>query len=155
MLRVSSVRAELGPAADADHAPILRLLEAATLPTADLATARPDFIVARSRSRIVGVGAVETHGSVGLLRSVAVATEQRGMGLGREIVARLERHSRELGIGELVLLTETAPDFFGRLGYRVIDRNAAPEAVRQSAEFTSLCPQSAVCMVKSLSEARP
>jgi amino-acid N-acetyltransferase len=154
MLSVNAERADLGPATAADHAAILLLLEAAKLPTADLAAARPAFIVARSGGRLVGVGAVESHGVTGLLRSVAVAADRRGTGLGREIVARLERQSREFGLVELVLLTETARDFFQYLGYRVIDRRVAPEAVQQCAEFKSLCPQSAACMLKSLSQSR-
>jgi amino-acid N-acetyltransferase len=49
-----------------------------------------------------------------------------------------------------VLLTETAKTFFEREGYSVIDRASAPEPVRTSAEFRTLCPQSATCLSKRL-----
>jgi amino-acid N-acetyltransferase len=62
----------------------------------------------------------------------------------------LEREAGALGIRQLVLLTESAQPFFTALGYMVIDRGHVPEALRQTAEFRSLCPVSAVCMTKSL-----
>jgi amino-acid N-acetyltransferase len=62
----------------------------------------------------------------------------------------LLKDSRQAGIRRLVLLTETAASFFERLGYAVIDRQSVGAAVKESAEFRSLCPASAVCMTKSL-----
>jgi amino-acid N-acetyltransferase len=150
MLRVSAPRADIRRATDADLGAIRGLLEDARLPTSDLGAARPAFVVARAAGELVGAGAVEAHGGTGLLRSVAVAPARRRSGLGREIVARLEQESRTAGLGELVLLTETASAFFERLGYRVINRAAAPASVQASAEFRTLCPQSAVCMMKAL-----
>jgi len=74
----------------ADTPSVLELLTAAGLPTADLTSAD------------------------GLLRSLAIAGEYRHRGLGRELVARLERDARADGIAQLVLLTETAESFFSR-----------------------------------------
>jgi amino-acid N-acetyltransferase len=48
----------------------------------------------------------------------------------------------------LVLLTETAGSFFKERGYTVTRRTHVPDAIRQSAELLSLCPDSAVCMTK-------
>jgi amino-acid N-acetyltransferase len=53
-----------------------------------------------------------------------------------------------------VLLTETAEKFFRAIGYEVIDRRHVPEEIKQSAEFRSLCPASAVCMSKLLASPR-
>jgi amino-acid N-acetyltransferase len=50
-------------------------------------------------------------------------------------------------------LTETAQAFFQRLGYTAIDRARVSDHVKQSAEFRSLCPDSAVCMSKALHHA--
>jgi amino-acid N-acetyltransferase len=140
-------------AASGDLGAIRRLLEAANLPTADLVSASPQFFVIRDAGRIVATGALERFGSAALLRSVVVAADQRSRGLGRQMSRELEREALNSGISELILLTESAADFFGREGYRVIERSAAPPAVRHSAEFRSLCPSSATCMVKAL-EAR-
>ncbi len=129
------------------------LLEGAGLPTADL-TSSPGlqlWILEEGDSSIVGAIALErSSGNEALLRSLVVVPASRGRGFGQQLVARVEQDSREAGIQRLVLLTETAEGFFKHLGYAVIDRRSAGDAVKQSAEFRSLCPASAVCMAKSL-----
>lgn len=126
------------------------LLERSGLPTGDLGTARPEFVVAARDGRIIGIGALEHFGSAALLRSVAVEAQLRGSGVGRLIVEELERRARTASISELILLTLTARDFFERLGYGTKERGEVPPAVRESAEFRSLCPATAVCLAKNL-----
>lgn len=134
----------------ADLEAIRELLVRSGLPTADLRTARPEFVIASQDERLIGSGALERFADVALLRSVAVEPEWRGSGVGGRIVAELERRAQETGVMELILLTLTARDFFDRLGYSAKDRAQVPPAVLSSAEFRSLCPASAVCMAKSL-----
>jgi N-acetylglutamate synthase-like GNAT family acetyltransferase len=133
-----------------DLAEIRRLLERHGLPTADLGTSRPWFAVAREGPELLAAGGLEVHGTTGLLRSIVVGESRRGTGLGRAVVERVESEARRRGLTELVLLTETARDFFARLGYADIARADAPESVRETAEFKALCPQSARCMLKRL-----
>lgn len=144
----ASANLTLRPATAADAEAIHDLLVRNGLPTGDLATSRAQFIVACDGERVIGTGAIEPFGSAALLRSVAVQAKWRGSGVGRLIVAELERRARAAGIGELILLTLTARDFFERLGYSVKDRIEVPAPVLTSAEFRSLCPASAVCMGK-------
>jgi len=136
-------------------APVLALLRGAGLPTADLASA-PDLHlwVLESEGSIIGVIGMERFGMYALLRSLAVAPRHRQRGLGHQLVALLERDVQADGIEQLVLLTETAERFFRAVGYEIIDRRHVPEESKQSAEFRSLCPASAVCMTKSLSFSR-
>jgi len=134
-----------------DLAAIRRLLERAYLPTEDLTSAPgPRFWVLEAGAELVGVIGLDRAGPGGLLRSLAVAPAYRGQGIGRALIAQLEHEAQALGIAQLVLLTETAQAFFDRLGYTVIDRRKVPEELKQSAEFRSLCPASAVCMTKSV-----
>src|SRR6185437_16471859 len=119
----------------AAEAEIIRdLLERSGLPTGDLGTARPEFVVATRDGGIVGIGALEYFGSAALLRSVAVEAQSRGSGVGRLIVEELERRARTASISELILLTLTARDFFDRLGYGAKERGQVPPAVQESAE---------------------
>jgi N-acetylglutamate synthase-like GNAT family acetyltransferase len=141
------------PASSADLASVRELLEAAGLPTADLQSARPEFVVIHEGEFVIAAGALQPFGASALLRSVVVAEAQRNRGLGQEVVAELERRASARGIHELYLLTETAGRFFERAGYRRTERSEAPAAVQQSAEFRSLCPSSAACMVKNLTGA--
>jgi len=140
----------IGPASAHDVIVIRALLERSGLPTSDLELPRPEFAVIREDDQVVAAGALQRFGSSALLRSVVVAPHRRGSGLGQAIVSELERVARAAQISELVLLTQTAAEFFAHRGYRVIERSTAPEELQQSEEFRSLCPSSATCMAKTL-----
>ena len=142
---------EVHAAAERDLTIIRRLLEHAGLPTSDLTESRPKFTVLWDGGRIVAAGALESFGSSALLRSVVVAADRRGAGLGGIVVQELEKLARAARIGRLILLTQTAAEFFGHRGYRVIERVDVPRDVHGSTEFRSLCPASATCMMKTLS----
>jgi len=103
-----------------DQGHIRALLEACGLPTMDLATSQPQFIVSCEEGRIIATGALQRcAGCSALLRSVAVAADARGRGLGQSIVRELERIALSEGIEWLTLLTQGAHAFFESLGYRV------------------------------------
>jgi amino-acid N-acetyltransferase len=131
---------------------IRALLERSGLPTSDLESARPEFAVMRADGEVIAAGALQRFGSSALLRSVVVAPAHRGSGVGRLMVRELERSARAARIIQLILLTETAAEFFARQGYRVMERSDAPEEIQGSEEFRSLCPSSATCMVKTLKD---
>ncbi len=138
-------------AASADDLVTIRaLLESAALPTIDLGSARPEFVVIHEGGKLVAAGALQRFGSSALLRSVVVCHDRRGRGLGGAIVSELERLAGEARIERLILLTQGAARFFAQRGYQVIERDVAPEDVKGSEEFRSLCPGSAVCMAKVL-----
>jgi amino-acid N-acetyltransferase len=141
---------QLRAGTEVDVPSIRALLEGAGLPTDDLLTANPQFVVACDNDRVIATGALQGFGTSALLRSVVVVSDRRGSGLGRSIVHDLERVAREGGIAQLFLLTQTAQRFFERQGYRVSDRQSVPQDVQGSAEFRSLCPASATCMAKIL-----
>ena len=140
------------PASEQDLIAIRALLERSGLPTNDLESARPEFALIRENGRVIAAGALQRFGSSALLRSVVVAPDRRGSGLGHAIVTELEHIACAARISQLVLLTQTAAEFFARQGYRVIERGTAPQDVRGSEEFRSLCPSSAICMAKSLAD---
>jgi N-acetylglutamate synthase-like GNAT family acetyltransferase len=98
----------------------------------------------------VGFGGLELHGSDALLRSVVTLPPLRQVGMGAAIVAALEDEARARRCRALYLLTTTEANFFARLGYTACARNDVPDAVRASAQFSTLCPQSATVMVKQI-----
>ncbi len=122
------------------------------MPTLDLESSQPRFIIARESNRVVATGALQrcAAGDWALLRSVAVAAAARGRGLGRGVVHELERLASAEGVSQLVLLTEGAAAFFEALGYRVIARASAPPEIQRSAQFRLLCPASSICLWKEL-----
>jgi amino-acid N-acetyltransferase len=103
-------------------------------------------LVARDGEAVVGSAALERYGDAALLRSVAVEEPRRGTGLGAALVGAALDLARAEGVGEVYLLTTTAPDYFPRFGFRPVARDAVAPAVTQSVEFTSACPASALAM---------
>jgi amino-acid N-acetyltransferase len=132
---------------------VAALLHSASLPVDDLATAAGlKLWLLEVRGELAGVVGLEGTTRTGrLLRSLAISPSYQRRGLGRTLVAHVESEARAHHIERLVLLTETAQPLFQKLGYSVIERSSVPESLRQSDEFRSLCPASAVCMAKTLS----
>ncbi len=138
------------PAEPADLPAILELIDQSKLPRAGLAEHVATALVARDGKRIVGTAALELYGASALLRSVAVAAGRRGEGLGQALTAAALDLARRRGVRTVYLLTETAAQFFLRLGFRPITRADVDSAVLRSTEFTTAYPASALVMVKPL-----
>jgi amino-acid N-acetyltransferase len=134
-----------------DVSAIRALLKAASLPTADLSVqTAPQFLLAVEGDVVVGTGAVEPCGGFGLLRSLAVQPAQRGKGIGRRLVAECEARATQARLRGLYLLTTTARHFFSALGYDELEHWELPEAIRGTEEYRTLCPKTAVAMMKRL-----
>jgi amino-acid N-acetyltransferase len=129
---------------------VLRLLEGNRLPREGLDAHLPTTLVARVDGRIVASAALEMYGDAALLRSVAVSAPLRGGGLGIRMTREALALAKRLGAMRVYLLTETAEGFFAGQGFHRIARDAAPEAVRGSVEFTAVCPQSAIAMEREI-----
>lgn len=130
-----------------DLSNILDLLARSGLPQDGLSDHLATTLVARSNGSIIGSAAIEVYGASALLRSVAVDAEVRGQGLGHRLTKAALDLARERNITHVYLLTETAADFFPRFGFKAIDRAQVNHAVKQSVEFTTACPDSALAMV--------
>lgn len=135
----------------ADQEVIRALLDAAGLPTEDLAADLLSFfVVAKIDGAVIATGAIERGERLGLLRSVAVLPRFRSQGVGQRIVEALERRAHLDRLSALYLLTTSRADFFSRLGYRALVRANAPPSIRATAQFRALCPASSTLMVKEM-----
>ena len=143
-----AVRYENAKAADLDG--IGALLEWLHLPATDVGGPNQTFVVARAGNELVGCVGLESYGEDALLRSLAVVPRLQGMGLGKALFSKALAAAESSGTRSLYLLTTTAEGLFARLGFTRIDRAGVPAAVGASAEFRSLCPASAACMVRCL-----
>ena len=141
----------IGPLVAGDHAAVCALLRDAGLPSTDVqARAMPDFLGVRLQGRLVGVIGLERYDGAGLLRSLVVVPDQRGLGLAVRLVEALERRAKADGLARLVLLTESARSFFEHRGYAVVARDQVPAEVLLSEQFLGLCPASATCLSKTI-----
>lgn len=142
--------ATIRAATPADLPRVERLLTESSLPLAGVPASLDGFIVAESQGDVVGVAGLELCCDDALLRSVAVRPEWRSRGLGRALVTRAISEAEARGIRALYLLTTTADRYFPNFGFKQIARDAVPEDVRKTDEFTSACPASATVMSLSL-----
>lgn len=133
-------------AVPSDREAVCRLLEQAGLPTADLEASGVLLLLAESGGALLGCVGIEPRGQLALIRSLAVDLAARKNGLGRFLARRAEDLARAGGVTTLYLLTTTAEHFWSRLGYARVARTEVPKEIQASAEFSALCPQSAVCM---------
>ena len=92
----------------------------------------------------MGTVALEGAGTSAHLRSLAVAKDRRGAGLGTLLSAHAVREARRSGAAEVFVATESAEGFFASLGFsRVGTLDALPRAFR---DHMSFCAETAVVM---------
>jgi amino-acid N-acetyltransferase len=125
-------------------------LRAEDLPPESAEEPAVDLFIWREGDRMVGVTGLEVRGAQGLLRAHVVRARWRGAGIGRRLAAHVEDEARVRGVEELFLLTTSAAGYFGSAGFKEIARGAVRGAILESTEFLSLCPDTAIVMVKRL-----
>jgi len=117
------------PGVAVDFAIVEGWLRDAALPVEDLTPDHMnDFLVAVVDARLAGMIGLEQFDKLGLLRSLVIDPAARRSGIGRQLVAALDL----------------------KLGYEIMERDLAPNVIRETDEFSSLCPGDAIVMKKSL-----
>lgn len=92
----------------------------------DLSENIRDFAVALDGEKIVGCGALHFYTpTTAEIRSLAVAKESGGGGVGRAIVTILEHEARENGLEAIFAFTYVT-GFFARLGFLEVERGELP-----------------------------
>jgi amino-acid N-acetyltransferase len=140
----------IAPAAPGDASAILELITKAGLPIDGLVDHLGTALVARVDRRVVGCAALEVYRDGALLRSVAVDPRARGRLIGHRLTEAALEMARSLGVPAVYLLTTTAEGFFPRFGFHPVERADVPVDVRESVEFRSACPSTAVVMRRAL-----
>lgn len=128
-----ALQGRLGKAVVADIPELLRLInsyasQGIMLPRTELELAENlrDFTVVHEGGRLLACGALHLYSpSSGEIRSLAVDPGAQGRGLGRALIAALEREARELGLQTVFAFTYI-PEFFRKLGYFQVDRAELP-----------------------------
>ncbi|HET7234650.1 MAG TPA: arsenic resistance N-acetyltransferase ArsN2 [Longimicrobium sp.] len=141
---------EIRPASAADQDEVERLLRATKLPPDGLDEQFGEtYAVAVADGRIVGAAGVEVYGGAGLLRSVAVDPAWQGRGLGAALTRERLAWAEARGLDSVYLMTNTAADYFPKLGFTPVPRDNVPEGIRDSLQFATVCPSTAnVLMLK-------
>ena len=92
----------------------------------DLSENIRDFSIAVEGGRILGCGALHFYTpTTAEIRSLAVAREAGGAGIGRSIVSALEGEARDNGLEAIFAFTYVT-GFFARLGFLEVERGELP-----------------------------
>jgi amino-acid N-acetyltransferase len=129
---------------------ILDLLAKCGLPTQGVHENRAHFFVLKEREKLAGCIGMEVYGDVGMLRSLAVIEEKRGLGYGNVLTRQILSYSGKKKIKRLYLLTTHAEGFFSRFGFVAVGRDSVDLAIKKTGEFSEYCPLSVTVMVKKL-----
>jgi len=142
----------VGPAKSGDLPEIFTLLEECDLPKEGLAPHLTTTLVARYGKEIVACAALEIYQDSALLRSVAVKSAYRKQGIASRLTRAALDLAREYHVTKVYLLTETASTFFSKRGFVQVHRSDVAEVVKQSVEFTTICPDTATVMMKAVDQ---
>jgi amino-acid N-acetyltransferase len=95
----------------------------------ELYEALRDFYICEDDGRLLGTAALHiVWEDLAEIRSVAVAEDAGRKGIGTELVQACIDEGRSLGLRRLFCLTYK-PDFFGRFGFRIVDKSELPHKV--------------------------
>jgi amino-acid N-acetyltransferase len=93
---------------------------------------RDFFVVEEEREdgwRVVGCGALHVcWAHLAEVKSLAVSEDCQGRGYGKRLVLECIEEARDLGLRTVFALTYR-PEFFVRLGYRIVDKATLPHKV--------------------------
>lgn len=103
-----------------------------------------------SEEELIGCVGLEIYEEYALLRSAAIHPNHQGKNYGKQLILAIIAFSKLIGAKQLFLLTETAEQFFEKMGFTKIERLQVPDIVKTSIEFESLCDESAIVMTLQL-----
>jgi len=88
-----------------------------------------DYFVADKDGEVIGCCALHVSWEdLAEVKSLAVAEDYQGEGLGRKLVERCLEEAREIGVRKVFALTYK-PKFFESLGFRLIDKDDLPRKI--------------------------
>ena len=95
-------------------------MQSEKLSVEDLPADLDNFFIAVDYDNVVGAVGLEKYNNCGLLRSLVVNKDYRNKKIATKLVQHIEKKAKDLGVDCIYLLTETAPDYFARIGYKKI-----------------------------------
>lgn len=130
---------------------LMVMLASAGLPTGDLGEeGRRFFRFTRDDDTVGFIGWEEGDGHHALLRSLVVPPARRGRGEGTAMMDWALSQLAAAGFATAWILTTSIEALALRQGFERIGRELAPEVIRNSRQFTALCPSSAILLRREL-----
>ncbi len=132
----------------------INILKRNNLSYSDLMDSKIYMLGAFKGNELIGICGLEIYGNTGLFRSLVVAENYRTTGIGKRLHQSILAQSLVHGLNQLYLLTTSAETYFEKLGWEKVKRDEVQEDVKKSAEFSELCPDTAICMMFRLPQSK-
>lgn len=145
----SKSKVQIRLAEEQDLGEVIALLKTNNLPHEDVNMQKIKFILAEVNQKIAGCIGLEQYQDHGLLRSFAVSKDLQNQGIGSKLFDYFISFCSQQGTRNLHLFTVDAHRFFQSRGFSTIDRDNAPNLIKQTTEFTDLCPSSYCSYMRS------
>lgn len=91
----------------------------------DLPSSLDNFVIAKTADAVIGACGIEQYGTVALLRSLAVAADFQGKGLGNSLYQAVLEVAKDKGVKQIFLITTTAAAFFRKQGFTKVERSGS------------------------------
>lgn len=86
-------------------------------------------VVENEEGKVIACGALHVAWEdLAEIKALAVSEKYKGQGIGRKIVQKLQKNAEELGVHKVFALS-FKPDFFIKLGYKVIPKETLPHKI--------------------------
>jgi len=146
---MSDLQIQIRRATLKDLPQVIGLLAKVGLPVEGIAEHLKHFFISENNGDFVGVCGLQVSNNSGLLRSTAVVSAYRNKGIARKLIEASFDHAKKLGLKDIYLLTATSKEYFSKLGFESLPRDALPAEIQSTREFLEICAE-AECMYISL-----
>jgi amino-acid N-acetyltransferase len=101
-----------------------------------------DFTVIDDGGKVIACGALHLYGPhLAEVRSIAVARERKGQGVGSQLIEALLKEADEHQTEQVCLFTR-APEFFTKLGFVAVPHQSLPDKIYKDCQS---CPMFTKC----------
>jgi len=101
-----------------------------------------DFVVVEDNGEIIGCGALHLYGMhLAEVRSITIGNKAKGKGAGRVLIDALMAEAERQSVTCVCLFTRI-PDFFGKMGFQTVDKEALPDKIHKDC---LKCPRLHAC----------
>jgi amino-acid N-acetyltransferase len=98
-------------------------------PKADIYENLQSFMVAQEQGQVIGCCCLQIiWKDLAEIKSLAVHQDYKGKGIGRELVFKAVEKAKLLGVPKVMALT-LEKDFFGKIGFKLVDKEQLPMKV--------------------------
>ena len=88
-----------------------------------------EYVIVEDKGKIIACGALHVAWEdLAEIKALAVSEKYQGKGIGRKIVQKLQKNAEKLGVGRVFALS-FKPEFFIKLGYKVIPKETLPHKI--------------------------